>query len=120
MKPGQNIIMASTTITDEDIAMKPRMGASPGCPFGQELEFMDGGITLWGKDFYWTISKPFAEFEASDTTIDLAKKEWDSFLASGKLSQGQINIPVVSRAASFLEALKTRKTIAAIDAADVK
>ena len=108
MKPWQNIIMARTTIADEAFAMKPRMGASRGCPYGQELEFLDGGITLWGKHFYWTISKPFAEFEVSDKTINLAGKEWDRFLVSGKLSHGQMNVPAVTTAAAFLEALKLK------------
>lgn len=105
MKPWQSIIMARTTIADEDIAMKPRMGVSRGCPYGQELEFLDGGITLWGKHFYWTTGKSFAQFEASSKIIDLARKEWDRFLVSGKLSRGQMNAPVVTSVAAFLEAL---------------
>lgn len=52
LKPWQNIIMARTTIADEGMAMTPRMGTSFGCPYGQELEFLDGGVTLWGQNFF--------------------------------------------------------------------
>jgi len=108
MKPWQNIIMAKSTIADEDIAMKPRMGTSLGCPYGQELELLDGGITLWGKDFFWTIGKALAEFEASDEAVDLAKREWNRFLESGKLSHGQIRAASATNAAGLLEALRTK------------
>jgi transglutaminase superfamily protein len=108
MKPWQNIIMAKTTIADEDIAMNPRMGAAFGCPYGQEIELLDGGLSLWGKDYFWTIGKPLAEFEPSDESVDLAKREWNRFLESGKLSQGQLNTVSASNAAGFLEALNTK------------
>jgi hypothetical protein len=35
--PWQNIIVAKTTTQDEQVAMKPRMGAMVGCPYGQEI-----------------------------------------------------------------------------------
>ena len=108
MHPWQNIIMAKTTIADEDIAMKPRMGASLGCPYGQELEFLSNGISFWGKDFFWTIGKILAEFEVSDEAIDLAKQEWNRFLKIGKLKQGQVKADSVNSAVAFLEALKTK------------
>jgi len=108
MKPWQNIIMAKTTRADEDIAMKPRMGTSLGCPYGQELELLDDGITLWGNDFFWTIGKSLAEFEVSDEVIDLATKEWNRFLESGKLSPAQVKAATATSAPALLEALKTK------------
>lgn len=111
MKPWQNIIMARTTITDEDIAMKPRMGTSLGCPYAQELEFLDDGITLWGNDFFWTMGKPLAEFEASGEVIDLARMEWDRFLETGKLGQKQVKAISATDSAGLLEALSTNDAI---------
>lgn len=108
MKPWQNIIMARTTIADEDIAMKPRMGTSLGCPYAQELELLDGGITLWGKNFFWTMGKPLAEFEASGEVINLARTEWDRFLETGKLGQKQVKAASASDSAGLLEALRTK------------
>jgi hypothetical protein len=108
MKPWQNIVMARTTIADEDVAMKPRRGTSLGCPYGQELEVLRGTLTLWGRDFFWTMGKPLAEFAASDEAIKLARTEWGSFLASGRLSQRQVNAASASNSAAFLEALRTK------------
>jgi len=108
MKPWQNIVMATTTIADEDIAMRPRMGTSLGCPYGQELEFLDGRITLWGKDFFWTMGKPLSEFEASDEAINQARMEWDIFLQTGKLGQRQIKASSASDLDGFLKALGTK------------
>jgi hypothetical protein len=88
--------------------MKPRMGTSLGCPFAQELELLDDGVTLWGKDFFWTMGKPLAEFEASDEAINLARAEWSRFLATGKLGQRQFKAASASDSASFLEALSTK------------
>jgi hypothetical protein len=108
MKPWQNIIMATTTIADEASAMKPRMGTSLGCPYGQELELLDNGITLWGQDFFWTTGKAIAEFEASDESINLAAKEWHRFLESGRLSRGQVKATSATNDADFREALRTQ------------
>jgi hypothetical protein len=108
MKPWQNIIMAGTSSADEEIAMKPRMGAALGCPYGQEVEFLDGGVSLWGKDFFWTVGKSLAEFDPGDEAVDLAAREWNGFLASGRLSQGQIKAGRANNAAAFLEALNTK------------
>lgn len=108
MKPWQNIVMAATTIADEDIAMTPRMGTSLGCPYGQELELLDGGLTLWGKDFFWTMAKPLARFEASDEAIDRAEREWTRFLETGKLGHNQISAASARNADSFLKALNEK------------
>jgi len=106
LKPWQNIIMATTTIADEEIAMKPRMGSSLGCPYGQELEILTGKVTLWGTDFFWTQAVPIAEFKASDEAITLAKAQWHRFLETGEQSQGQLNAAAAANSAELQEALK--------------
>jgi transglutaminase-like putative cysteine protease len=69
LKPWQNIIVARTTIADENKAMKPRMSVSLGCPYGQEFEISKAGLSVWGNDFFWTIGKPIAEFEVNDEAV---------------------------------------------------
>lgn len=108
LKPGQNIVMAITSIADEDVAMKPRMGASLGSPYGQELELLGRGITLFGKDFFWTMGKPLADFEARDEVINLATTEWERFRETGALSQKQVRASSAIDSASLLEALSTK------------
>jgi len=108
MKPWQTIIMAWTTIADEEVAMKPRMGMSLGCPYGQEIEFLDGAIVPWGNDLFWTMAKPLAQFGATDEAMGLARTEWNRFLESGKLSQSQIKAAWASNAVGFLQALSTK------------
>jgi len=71
LKPWQNIVMARTTVADEELAMKPRMGTSLGCPYAQELEFLRGSMALSGQDFFWTMGQPLAEFEASGEAINI-------------------------------------------------
>jgi hypothetical protein len=88
-KPWQNIIMSKTTISDEQTAMKPRMGSMIGCPYGQEAEMLSSGVNFHGQDFFWTIAKPLAEFEPSEEAVRLATEEWTRFLETGTLTQGQ-------------------------------
>ncbi|MCX7388176.1 MAG: hypothetical protein NTX48_16045 [Planctomycetales bacterium] len=72
MKPWQTVIMAKTSVADEELAMKPRMGTMVGCPYAQELELLSAGVTLWGQDFFWTMAKPLTEFEPDDEAVSLA------------------------------------------------
>jgi hypothetical protein len=107
-KPWQNIIMARTSIADEEVAAQPRMGTPVGCPYGQELELPDGGLTLWGQDFFWTMGKSLAEFEASDEAVSIATKQWNEFLKSGKLAPSQIKAASAADAQTFLAALQSK------------
>jgi hypothetical protein len=117
-EPWRNVIMAKTTIADEDAAMKPRPGSALGCPFGQESEFPDQeaglwgmtlpGVTLWGNDFFWTTAKPLAEFGDTEETISLARKEWTRFLETGKLSNCQRRAVAARNANAFLDALRAK------------
>ncbi len=65
-KPWQNIIMAKTTTQDEQVAMKPRRGVTLGCPYGQEIELLTPEVILAGQDFFWTMAKPMAVFDATE------------------------------------------------------
>ena len=79
-----------------------------GCPYGQELELMTEGITLWGQEFFWTIAKPIAEFDASDEAIRLAAEAWKRILEVGTLSQGQVKAASAKNAKEFLDFLKAK------------
>src|SRR4029453_17352358 len=88
-KPWHNIVMAKTTPADEQAAMKPRMGAMVGCPYGQEIEMLSAGVTLWGQDFFWTQAKPLAEFEPSEEALRLASEHWQRSLETGTQAPAQ-------------------------------
>jgi hypothetical protein len=107
MKPYQSVIMATTTIDDEAIAMKPRMGAMVGCPYAQELELLDNGATLFGQDFFWTLAKPLAEFEPDEEAVELATKAWQTYLETGTQSAGQIAVGGAGTLEEFKQGLKS-------------
>lgn len=113
MKPWQTMIVAKTTLSDEELAMKPRMGSMVGCPCGQELELLSSGITLWGKDFFWTMAKPLSEFEPDEKAISLAIDAWNRFLQQGKLSAGQVSAASASDYATFVNSLESTNRIEA-------
>jgi hypothetical protein len=106
LKPWHSVIMAKTTMADEETAMKPRMGAMFGCPFGQEVEFSSFGLNLNGNDFYWTIAGPLAEFEVSDEAVGLAAEAWKKYLQSGVTSAAQIKAASARDAGAFVAALR--------------
>jgi hypothetical protein len=108
MKPWQNIIMATTTLGDEDYGMKPRMGSALGCPYGQELEFLDGGMAFWGQDFFWTLGVGLAEFDPGEEATNLARTSWSRFLATGRLTASPIRAASATSAAALIEALRTQ------------
>jgi hypothetical protein len=105
-KPWQNIVMAKTSIKDEEAAMKPRMGVMVGCPYGQELELLTHGVNLFGQDFFWTTAKPLAEFEPTEEATRVAKEMWTAFLKSGKQTQWQIGAGSAKNAEEMMETLK--------------
>jgi hypothetical protein len=100
-KTWQNVIVAKTTVQDEQVAMKPRMSTALGCPFGQELELLTPGVSLFGQDFFWTMAKPLAEFEPSEETAKLAAKAWTRFLETGRLSSHQLKAAAAKSSAEF-------------------
>jgi hypothetical protein len=107
-KPWQNIVMAKTTAWDEQVSMKPRMGSMVGCPYGQELELLSPGVTLWGQDFFWSMAKPLAEFEPTDEAVRLAVEGWNRYLETGTLTQGQLKAASAKTGAALSEGLRTR------------
>ena len=107
-KPWQNIVMAKTTIADEEAAMKPRMAAMRGCPFGQEAELLTSGVTLFGQDFFWAQATPLAEFEPTEEAARRAREAWEAYLKSGKLTAGQLKAGAAKSAADLGGALNAK------------
>ena len=107
-KPWQNIILARTTTQDEQAAMKPRMGVSLGCPYGQEMELLTPGVVLTGQDFFWTLAKPLAEFEAAEEATRLAAKAWTRYLETGALAPAQLKAGYAKTATELGELLKSK------------
>lgn len=83
MRPSQSVVMAVTGVADEERSMRPRLGVSLGCPYGQELEVLDGQVTPWGQDFFWTEARPLAAFAADAAGFAAARDAWARFLATG-------------------------------------
>jgi hypothetical protein len=108
LKPWQNILMARTTVEDEQRAMQPRVSSMPGCPFAQEAEISQPGLILFGNDFFWTIALPLAEFEVSEEATRLTIEEWKRYLQSGMPSAAQSKAASARNLTQYLEALKTR------------
>jgi len=107
-KPWHNIIMAKTTTQDEQVAMKPRMGVAVGCPYGQEIELLTPGVILFGQDFFWTMAKPLAEFEATEEATRLAARAWTRYLETGTLTPGQLKAGSAKTATELVELLKNK------------
>jgi hypothetical protein len=107
-KPWQNILMARTTARDEQVAMKPRMGVALGCPYGQEAELLTAGVNLTGQDFFWTMARPLAEFEATEEAARLAAKAWTRYLETGALAPAQLKAGSARTAAEFGELLMSK------------
>jgi hypothetical protein len=105
-KPWQNIVMSRTTIEDEQVSMGFRQSMMKGCPYAQEFELLTPEITMTGQDFFWTIAKPLASFEATEDATRLAAAAWTQFLESGTLSQGQMDARTATTAAEFAALLK--------------
>ncbi|MCX7830472.1 MAG: transglutaminase-like domain-containing protein, partial [Acidobacteria bacterium] len=89
LKPYQNVIMAKTTIEDEEKSMKLRAGSMAGCPFGQEAEFSNLGLNLFGEDFFWTTATPLAEFFIDNETAKQCQNLWEKFLKTGNFNEKQ-------------------------------
>jgi len=108
LKPWQNIIMGKTNIADEQASMKPRLGSMYGCPFGQEAEFVQPGLNLFGQAFFWTIAVPLAEFDVTDEASRVTAGLWDRYVKTGTLSNAQCKAALARDLDSYLEAIKTK------------
>lgn len=100
--------MSKTSTEDEQLAMKPRMGAMVGCPYGQEIELLTTGINLFGQDFFWTQAKPLAEFEPTKEATRLAAEAWGRYLETGTLTQGQLKAESAKTTAALVELLNMK------------
>jgi hypothetical protein len=107
-KPWQNIIMAKTTVSDEQMAAKPRAAVTLGCPYGQEAEMLSSGVILWGQDLFWSMAKPLGEFEPTDETVRSAAEAWNSYLETGTLTRGQLKAASAKTAAALADDLRTK------------
>ncbi len=103
--PSRNqVVMAITTIADEEVAMKPRMAVAPGAPYGHEIEMLSQRVALHGKEFFWTSAKPLAHFKVSSKTAAAAGRAWETFLRTGKRSLSQRRAGAARDAKSFEKA----------------
>jgi hypothetical protein len=102
----RHVVMARTTLPDEDAAMKPRWGVARGCPYGQELEFLGNGLSFSVREFFWTEARALLEFEASDETVAGAGRAWEAFLKTGRTHPPPYPIEAAADAEKFLQALK--------------
>jgi hypothetical protein len=107
-KPWQKIVMARTTIADEEASMTPRMAAMRGCPYGQEIELSTPGVMLFGPDFFWTQSTPLAEFEPAGAAARAAAAAWAKSLETGKLTPAQLQAAAARSAAELKAAWKAK------------
>ncbi len=106
LKPWQGIIMAKSSMADEEASMRPRIGAMPGCPYGQEAEIAQLGLSLHGNDFFWTLAVPLARFAVNAAAFDLTRREWEGFLNSGICRRAQADAAWASDLARYVTALK--------------
>jgi hypothetical protein len=107
-RPWRHIIMARTTIQDEQKAMKPRMSIMMGCPCGQEIELLTSGVHLLGEDMFWTLARPLAEFEPTEEATRLATKAWARYLETGTLTQDQLQAGAAKTATALVELLNKK------------
>jgi hypothetical protein len=107
-RPWQNIIMARTTIQDEQLAMKPRMSIALGCPYGQEIELLTSGVMLFGADMFWTLARPLTTFEPTEEGTRLAVDAWNGYLKSGMHAPGQLKATTAKSAPEMVEQLKAK------------
>ncbi|MCF7708767.1 MAG: transglutaminase domain-containing protein, partial [Verrucomicrobia bacterium] len=108
LNPWQNIIMVKTSVADEQISMKPRLGAMRGCPFGQEAEFARPGLKFFGQAFFWTIALPLAEFKVTDEIATLTAGHWKQYLKTGTLNAAQLKAASTRDLDQYTEAMKTK------------
>lgn len=106
MHPWQVVVMGSTTIDDEQRAMKPRLGSMVGVPYGQELESITDGVSVFGQEFFWTCAVPLASFEPDTNAWNVARNSWASFLKTGVIPEGQAEYATISSSADLITRMK--------------
>ncbi|MBL8756574.1 MAG: transglutaminase domain-containing protein [Planctomycetes bacterium] len=94
MRSSQSVVMAHSSIADEERGGKLRMAVPVGCPFGQEIEIVRGQAMLFGTDFFWTQALPLAAFAAEEVDVKAAATAWQQFRREGRAA------PAADRAAA--------------------
>lgn len=97
MRTCDSVVVACTSIEDERLGGKLRIGAPLGCPYGQELEIVRGQAFPFGPEFFWTQARPLCAFAVDEASLDSARVAWQRFLTSGQVD------PAAERAAACRE-----------------
>lgn len=97
MRTCDSVVVAATSIEDERLGGKLRIGAPLGCPYGQELEIVLGQAFPFGPEFFWTQARPLCAFAVDEASLDSARVAWQRFLTSGQAD------PAAERAAACRE-----------------
>jgi|GEM_PF-730081 len=105
LKPWRCVIMAKTTLADEEMGGVARVAAPAGCPFGQEAEISRPGLCFWGTDFFWTVAAPLAGFEAAGEAVRATSIAWTRFLETGTISPAQLESARARTLVDYLEAM---------------
>ena len=100
------IVLAKTTIKDEQVAMMPRPSTMRGVPRGQSVELLTSGLQLTGSDYLWSIAAPLAEFEASEDATHAAAQAWKRYLDTGSLAPTQLEAGSAKTAEEFAARIK--------------
>jgi hypothetical protein len=106
MRTCDSVVVACTSIADEQRAAKPRMSAPIGCPWGQEMEIVRGPAFAFGTEFFTTQAKPLAAFAVDDATLAAARAAWQRFLANGALDTAAERAAVARDLATFAAAFR--------------
>ncbi len=101
MRASQSLVVAITSIGDEERAEAPRPAVPRGCPFGQEIEILAGPAMLSGADFFWTQALPLAAFAAGDEEVAAATAAWQQFEREGRSAATAGRAAAAGDAAAF-------------------
>ena len=107
-RPWQNIIMAKTTIKDEETAMKPRMSVIIGCPYGQEIEMLTPGGHVVRRGYVMDGGEATGRVRPTDLINRLAAEAWNRYLETGTLTEGQRKSAGAKTAKELMELLKAK------------
>lgn len=104
MRASQSVVMAITSIADEERADVLRPAVPRGCPFGQEIEILKGPAMLFGAEFFWTQALPLAAFAAADAEVTAATTAWQQFVREGRSVAASVKAASAGDAEAFAAA----------------
>lgn len=105
MRATDGIVMAVTSIADEQRGGRPRMSASLGCPYAQQIEIVRGPAILFGAEMFWTQALPLLAVAADDGELAAVRACWQGFLATGRLDPRAWTAAQAGDRAGFRKAL---------------